>query len=136
MKSSLCMPYEEKSCVFLNRLEKEEFLGSMTLSQLDDLSRWKNDEMYCTCSHDQVSGNEPISSVNCSSDTVVRCAKEDKELSKYKCRIRTKRSSVKHFSHKMFQIQNYNFGYKEEVLFRMFSNIHGIFILFHDTNGM
>uniref|UniRef100_A0A8W8J040 VWFD domain-containing protein n=1 Tax=Magallana gigas TaxID=29159 RepID=A0A8W8J040_MAGGI len=92
-------------------LRKVEFLGNMKEEQLNALPRWKHDEFYCTCSHEQVFGNKPEIIGNCSEDSIVKCAKEDNPaLNKNKCRIRSKRSAVKPFSYKMFQRQDIQFS--------------------------
>ncbi|XP_078310367.1 von Willebrand factor D and EGF domain-containing protein-like isoform X2 [Crassostrea virginica] len=101
-------------------LRDEEFLANMNDDELNALPRWKNDVVYCTCPHQHVFGDKPEAIGQCSEDTIVRCAKEEnQQLNKNKCRIRSKRSTRRPFSHKMFEIHNHYFGEMEEVqLFR------------------
>lgn len=49
----------------------------MNEDQLNALTGWKHDELYCTCPQTQVRGNKPEEKSVCSKENIVKCAKED-----------------------------------------------------------
>ncbi|XP_061170596.1 von Willebrand factor D and EGF domain-containing protein-like [Saccostrea echinata] len=102
---------------FINhwRVTPEEFLVLMSEDKLNALSPWKGSVLYCTCPHKQVTGDRPEDIGQCSEDTIVQCAKEDNPaLNKNKCRIRSRRSARRVFSHKMFEISEDQFYHIDE----------------------
>nr|XP_034329094.1 uncharacterized protein LOC105339666 [Crassostrea gigas] len=93
-------------------LTEDKFLGNMDKEQLNALPHWQNDVQYCTCSYEDLKGNDPTDN-NCTKDTFVRCARTDKLLSKENCQIRSKRSTVKPFSYHI--IHNNQFSNIEKI---------------------
>lgn len=99
-----------------DKFRKDKFLGNMNKEQLLALSRWKHNVFYCTCPHEQFSGNTPENNYTCSKNTIVNCSMEENPaLNTNNCRIRSKRSAVKPFSYKMFKRQDIKFTDFDEV---------------------
>lgn len=109
MYSESCLYY----ALFIYSLTEDKFLGNMDKEQLNALPHWQNDVQYCTCSYEDLKGNDPTDN-NCTKDTFVSCARKDKLLSKENCQIRSKRSTVKPFSYHI--IQNNQFSNIEKVI--------------------